>query len=252
MSLLPDGDFEDFTRMLTKEKLDWNNPSGVKTFDVFREMCEIERNAMESARNQELVPGAKVKAKGSHGVQRKDKDKLESSSEEEVDAKVHNVQAPSQGPPKQWFQSGMKFPCPLAGHKHEIAKCTEMLSMTPDDRWIKIERRKICYTCLQPKAICTGRRCISQQNVPEILVCNGCAVDAVAKGWAPLSILLCRKKEHSQLRAPWPEIKEKMEGYFGKFGSSIVEKNIKISANFLFQSYAANPERQNKDGKQDD
>ena len=42
MSLLPDGDFEDFTRMLTKEKLDWSNPSGVKTFEVFREMCEIE------------------------------------------------------------------------------------------------------------------------------------------------------------------------------------------------------------------
>ena len=54
------------------------------------------------------------------------------------------------------------------------------------------------------------------------------------------------------MRAPWPEVKEKMEGYFGMFGSSIAEKNINISANFLFQSHAGNPEWQKGNSKQDD
>ena len=124
MSLLPDGDFEEFTRTLTREKLDWNNPSGEKTYEVFKEMCEVERNAMESARNQELVPGVKAKPKGVHGAQKKQAESIEISSDEEAEIRVHNAQ----GPPKQWYQAGLKFPCPLNGHKHEIAKCSEILS----------------------------------------------------------------------------------------------------------------------------
>ena len=201
MSLLPDGDFEEFTRTLTREKLDWNNPSGEKTYEVFKEMCEVERNAMESARNQELVPGVKAKPKGVHGAQKKQAESIEISSDEEAEIRVHNAQ----GPPKQWYQAGLKFPCPLNGHKHEIAKCSEILSMSPEDRWAKIERKRICYTCMQPKGVCTGRRCTSMQKVPAELMCSGCEVDAVAKGWAPLSILLCRKREHALLRAPWSE-----------------------------------------------
>ena len=204
---------------------------------MFKEMCEVERNAMESACNQELVPGVKAKPKGVHGAQKKQAESIEISSDEEAEIRVHNAQ----GPPKQRYQGGLKFPCPLNGHKHEIAKCLEILSMSPEDRWAKFERKIIFYTCMQPKGVFTGRRCTSMQKVPAELMCSGCEVDAVAKGWAPLSILLCRKREHALLRAPWSELKQKLEEYFGKFGASIVEKNVKMSVNFLHQAHAVIP-----------
>ena len=100
---------------------------------MFKEMCEVERNAMESACNQELVPGVKAKPKGVHGAQKKQSESIETSYNEEAEIRVHNAQ----GPPKQWYQGGLKFPCPLNGHKHEIAKCSEILSMSPEDRWAK-------------------------------------------------------------------------------------------------------------------
>ena len=53
--------------------------------------------------------------------------------------------------------------------------------------------------------------------------------------------MLCRKKEHSQLRAPWIELKKQLESYFGNFPSSIEDNEIEISANFLFQVHAAAP-----------
>ena len=54
-----------------------------------------------------------------------------------------------------WIKSGStyKFPCPLQNHDHEIAACTEFLTLTPKDCWIKIPKGRICYTCLKPKGL---------------------------------------------------------------------------------------------------
>ena len=53
----------------------------------------------------------------------------------------------------EWIRPGSthKFPCPLQNHDHEIASCTEMFTLTPKDRWLKIPTGCICYTCLKPK-----------------------------------------------------------------------------------------------------
>ena len=177
MSLLPDGDLEEFIRILTKENRDWNNPAGLETFSLFKQFCEIERNAMESARDQGGSAQQKPRSRNAHGVHKKGKNSQESSSEEEQEARVHAATTN-----KFWFQTGLKFPCPLNNHKHEIAKCKEFLVMNPVDRWAGIERRRICFTCMQPKAVCVGGKCSSQQKVPEVLLCKGCEVDAQARG----------------------------------------------------------------------
>ena len=109
------------------------------------------------------------------------------------------------------------------------------------DRWANIERHRIYFTCMQPKAVCIGGKCSSQQKVPEVLLCKGCEIDAQARGWALLNILLCRKKEHSQLRAHWKDLINQLEHYFVKFSSNIEENDIQISAHFLFQVHAATP-----------
>ena len=102
-----------------------------------------------------------------------------------------------------------------------------------------IERRRICFTCIQPKSVCNGRRCIVQESVPIGLLCKGCELDAVAKGWAPLNILLCRKKEHAQLRAPWGDIRKDLEKYFGKLSTGSEENSVKVQCNFICNVFTA-------------
>ena len=65
--------------------------------------------------------------------------------------------------------SRYKFPCPLQAHDHELLDCSEFLAFSPKDRWCKIPRGRICYTCLRPKgpqsvcnmrAVSTNMRCL--------------------------------------------------------------------------------------------
>ena len=102
-----------------------------------------------------------------------------------------------------WIKPGSnyKFPCPLQNHDHEIAACPEFLTLTSKDRWFKIPRGCICYTCLKPKGangVCKTRQCIEEKSILQILLCAACTPWAAAKGWASFSILMCRKQEHGK------------------------------------------------------
>ena len=51
--------------------------------------------------------------------------------------------------PKPWDPpSELKFPCSVAGHNYEIRKCKEFFNMSPKDRWEKLEKGRICFSCL--------------------------------------------------------------------------------------------------------
>ena len=69
----------------------------------------------------------------------------------------------------------LKFPCPLDNHKHKVSKCSEFFNLTPLDRGEKIEKLRMCYSCLKPKIVCRGRKCSNVGSVPEILKCAICA-----------------------------------------------------------------------------
>ena len=47
ISLLPQADYTELKRELTRRDIDFNNPVGVLTFTCFKDFCTIERNAME-------------------------------------------------------------------------------------------------------------------------------------------------------------------------------------------------------------
>ena len=94
--------------------------------------------------------------------------------------------------------SRYKFPCPLQAHDHELSDCSEFFAFSPKDRWFKIPRGRICFTCLRPKgpqSVCIMRACSASKLVPSALICDACAPWAAAKGWAALSIFFCRKME---------------------------------------------------------
>ena len=113
--------------------------------------------------------------------------------------------------------------------------------MNPTERWSKIEKGKICYSCLAPKDVCIPRRCSHKTKVPETLKCHGCAPWATSKNLVPFNILFCRNKEHASLRADFKEIKKGLEKYLSKLGKSVADASIKFSVNYNNQVCAARP-----------
>ena len=97
-------------------------------------------------------------------------------------------------PPKPWNPlSGLKFPCPLGNHKHEMSFCAEFFNLTPLDRWDKIEKNRMCYSCLKPKTVCKGKKMLKWWSCPELLKCTICVSWAESKGLSPFSIFLQAK-----------------------------------------------------------
>ena len=224
---------------------------------LFKKVCEIERNAMEAYKGSEN----KSKPKAIHTTQKN----YCSSSDEEQEPRIHNTtrsnpnskpwnppsnrcsdeeQEPriynttrSNPSPKPWNPpSNMKFPCPINGHKHEMTSCSEFFAMSPKERWSGIERRRFCYTCLKPKTVCKNNRCSFEKKVNKLLLCPGCEESAQRNNWSPLNILMCRRREHTALRAPFEEIKTAFKKYFEtKLSTSIPDASIKYSVNFMNQ-----------------
>ena len=155
-------------------------------------------------------------------------DKSDPDSDDDLTTGVHTAAGHS-----DWIKPGStyKFPCPLQNHDHEIAACTDFLTLTPKDHWIKIPKGQICYTCLKPKGIkgvCKTRRCSEEKTISW----------AAAKGWASFSILMCRKSEHGQDRPKPAEARKFLEKYLGKINTAIADTNLSFAVNFNYQIFS--------------
>ena len=192
---------------MTRRNLDWRNPLGEDTCNCLRHICVMEKNMLEAARdnrgfstvqttpNLPTAGGAalpKNKAKGVFTTF----DFSDPDSEDEITVNAQAIAGHS-----NWIKPGSqyKFPCPLQNHNHEIAACSEFLTLTPKDHWFKIPKGRFCFTCLKPKGatgVCKTRQCTEEKT----LLCAACTPWAAAKGWASFSILMCRKQEHGKDR----------------------------------------------------
>ena len=114
------------------------------------------------------------------------------------------------------YSTELKFPCPMMGHKHEVSKYTEFFELSPEDRWEKLEKGKICFSYLKPRGVCKLRICVNHPKVPKVMKCTQCALWAESKGMAPFSIFFCKRKGTWRMRAPLSELKSALEKYIGK------------------------------------
>ena len=87
--------------------------------------------------------------------------------------------------------------------------------MSPEDRWERLEKGRMCFSCLKPKGACKARKCTNYTKVPIILKCTLCALWAEPKGLAPFSIFFCKRKEHGDSRASSSELKSALDKYLG-------------------------------------
>ena len=159
--LLISQDYDEYIKEMTLRQLDWRNPLGAETYECFRYICTMEKNMLEAARDNggfstlqstptlptnTGITSSKYKSKGVFATF----DQSGPDSDDKISTGVHVAAGHS-----DWIKPGShhKFPCPLQNHEHEIAACPEFLILTPKDRWNKIPKGRICYTCLKPKGV---------------------------------------------------------------------------------------------------
>ena len=117
---------------MTISGLDFKNPVGIETFNCFKRLCIIDRNMNERSRSDPIpkeVQNAALKtvAKFTYKVLQQEGD----SSGSETEPTIHEMSGPA---PKPWNpQPGLKFPCPMANHKHEVSTCADFF---PPVLWI--------------------------------------------------------------------------------------------------------------------
>ena len=185
--LLPISEYDLWVRQMTMSGLDFKNPVGVETFNCFKNICVIERNMCENSRIRALVEvpstGTKKIAKSLRKVQIQERDYSDNETEVGVHATPHLTPRIMWNPP-----AGLKFPCPIGNHKHEVSTCPDFFNFSPLDRWEKIETGRMCYTCLKPRNVCKSRKCEFIPNVPEILKCAICGTWAESRSLAPCSV----------------------------------------------------------------
>ena len=159
---------------MTVAGLDFRNPKGLETFNCFKRVCIIEPNTNESTGSDSILKEAVTAAarkivRSSYNVFQEEMD--DSDNEDGV-----TVYAATGKPTKPWNPpAGLRFPCRLVDHIHEMSKCTEFFNLTPLDRWEQIEKFRMSYSCLKRKTVCKGKKCLNVNGVPEVLKCVVCA-----------------------------------------------------------------------------
>ena len=138
-------------------------------------------------------------------------------------------------PGGRWWTNGLSFPCPMAGHDHELSTCKEFFTLTPAERRNQalLTGRRLCWCCLRPTAICS-KTCGRMLNISDTLKCPECAVEARAKGIAPLNLLYCVKQEHDSKKPPAQLLAKELRKYLKgmpKMGDDLI-----VYANFGFMS----------------
>ena len=133
---------------MTENGLDYKNPTGAEAYAVFKNLCIIERNTSKGSRVLEKVSSPKSKPRSPRSKP-KSAFKMQETKGESFDQDL-GAEVFTTYPNKQWYPANLKFPCPIGNHKHELNTCAEFFSMSPVERWNKMDKGKLYYSCLYP------------------------------------------------------------------------------------------------------
>lgn len=160
-----------------------------------------------------------------------------SSSEEEDDGGSAGIHAVKKSPAKntdtstkKWYKDGLKSPCPIENHTHEIGTCNKFFSLTSKERH-ETSSRKLCYTCLGPWQTCR-RKCSRVKQIPQGLLCAECTAIYAGTRRTPYNVLICSKGDHSK---PAPaDLIPHLKNWFPNFNPKIT---LELRANLLIASF---------------
>ena len=154
---------------------------------------------------------------------------------------VTATQVPTRTSPP-WWTNGLAFPCPLINHDHEIATCSEYLSMTPTQRRTdaKNNSRRICWACLRPFSSCR-KKCVQDTRIKDILKCPGCVDAAKGKDYPPKTVLFCTNPDHESRKPTPTEFFRELKWYLKIMAPTITENTV-VFSNLSFVTSSLKPE----------
>ena len=176
-----------------------------------------ERQAKESPRNSVSTVRVKDKPPDSDSFS---EDDLEDEPSPTIASSIPKKSEKAAN--SKWYDSSLKYPCPLDKHRHEIGVCAEFFSLTAKER-IESCKRKLCFTCLGPWHKCR-RKCT--RKPPKELLCTDCEVTLNSPDKSTCNLLLCTKNDHSK-----PMVKDIMKVLKDYFPSFDVKHDVELSAN---------------------
>lgn len=239
-NLLPDIDEIKFIGLVREKGLDTKKLQGPFTLEVFRDFVSAQVDDMQRAvdRIAKTNPATKTKSKAAHSLAKNDSNSLEESdSDDEIGHP--KISMNSSNAPKSWWRSGLRFPCPIKGHDHELGNCKEFFSQTPMERRANAKKssRRICWCCLRPTAVC-NKTCIQNVGISEVIKCQGCVEYATANKLAPLNVLYCVNPDHNACKPPAAQLHKELRKYLKGLDPSIVEDTL-VYVNLGFVSLNA-------------
>ena len=132
-AVLPQKTHRNWISKVTECVLDYKNSTGMEAYNVFKNLCIIERNTSEGSRTADKPSSPKPKPRSPKPKPKsafKVQESMDESSDDDVGvfASFHN---------KKRYPSHLKFPCPIGNHQHEMNTCAEFFSLNPTERWFK-------------------------------------------------------------------------------------------------------------------
>ena len=132
---------------MTKNDLHYISPAGLEAYQVFKSLCIIVRNTSEGSREPERPTSPKtnprsprLKPRSAHKVQEVCENKSDDYQPTSIFATTfHNTQL---------YLANLKFPCPIG-----MSTCPEISLINPVDRWSRMDKGKLCYSCLLPNNV---------------------------------------------------------------------------------------------------
>ena len=172
INLLPTAEHDLWVREMTTAELDFRNPEGPNTLACFKKVCLIERNTNENYRDNSSISSSTA----SNNKKALSSAHLVSDLDEEVpvqEQRAMTVKTPNTTPRPNWNPpTKLKFPCPVVNHDHEVREYKEFFDMSPRESWEKLEKNRMCFSCLGPRKVCKTKTCVNLSKVPKILKCS--------------------------------------------------------------------------------
>ena len=250
ITVIPDVDEPKLNDSIRAGGLETRKPQGRFTYGVYKEfiLAQVDnaQRAIERAAKTTLAPASappqnRPKNRTSNNVTtaRAPTPTYQMSPDSEDESAGHPPAAfTATVGGNRWWKNGLSFPCPMAGHEHELNACKEFFSLSPGDRRNQAftTGRRICWCCLRPTAVC-NKTCGRMVNIPDALKCPDCSVIATAKGIAPLNVLYCVRQEHDAKKPPAQLLVKELRKYLK--GMPKIADELVVYANFGYMTLNA-------------
>ena len=115
--VLPTKEYTKWITEMTRKDLDYKNPAGLEAYQVFKNLCIIERNTSEGSRNPERPKSPRSKPR-SPKLKPKSVYKVQEDPEDKSDEELFSSTFATSFHNTQWYPANLKFPCPMYSALH--------------------------------------------------------------------------------------------------------------------------------------